>query len=789
MRLLNKLLFVLIASIGALLAGAVLAAVMLIAEPQWFLTVRTVTRAAQVFGKACHPRWKTLAFNIRSLSFTEKEIHLRTQGLCFENADAGLEGCLKDLDVQFNMRLYFFGAKLTKISRFIVSGDHLIIDRTKSKPNAKPKKSAGLPISLPNPLPAALRGLTVELLEVDLPASRIIQAGGSILAGLHLKLDPSKPRPLALKVELEQSSGTFIRHYHGEATLASDLLKGRALTWLDAQGSLKAEGINAQFQARVKPGGTGALAISLSASARLPGRRVEAGFNGSLKGRDFVLNGSAGVWETTGPVKNVQLKHCALDLRLKRDSAEWDTLKFDGRFELEPVTFGVKKELRGLVKTLEGRLAISARSTPGILEKDHFDAEVSAAVKPVKDWYEFYGNFDAKISGRAGQLQRLKISHKLDFGLKVFRFEDLVEFLSNTPYSVPAPINVLRGPLSVALKGLGDSRRDIQDFDYALVSGLAAGRQTLKFEVKGKLAAARLWAPERSFKDETDVILQDIALQLPRLDLRGMTALTPDSRIKTGPESDKEDRARDEARKSPAKSSAAVIQAEVRVKTAKPVILYSNLARDPIPIGLEVNIIIPPGAVAGTVEIKPFRAEIFRRVASVDHIRLSSRAGSSIMGLDGLIVYKAAEAKIFIRLRGTVRKPRIEFESYPPMSQGDIMAMLLFGKSPNELDSDQQSSAANAQTAMANSAFGLASLYLLASTPVDYVGYEPVSRTYTVKFRLPGGATLQVGSDGQSNGVQLRKRIASNLAVQTELTNTQTQGNVVTTLLEWFGRR
>ena len=123
------------------------------------------------------------------------------------------------------------------------------------------------------------------------------------------------------------------------------------------------------------------------------------------------------------------------------------------------------------------------------------------------------------------------------------------------------------------------------------------------------------------------------------------------------------------------------------------------------------------------------------------------------------------------------------------MSQADIVAMLLFGKSPEQLDSDQQSSAANAQTAAANSAFGLASLYLLASTPVEYVGYDPASRTYTVKFRLPGGATLQMGSDDQSRGVQLRKRISSHLAVQTELTSTQTQGDIVTTLLEWYGRR
>jgi hypothetical protein len=159
------------------------------------------------------------------------------------------------------------------------------------------------------------------------------------------------------------------------------------------------------------------------------------------------------------------------------------------------------------------------------------------------------------------------------------------------------------------------------------------------------------------------------------------------------------------------------------------------------------------------------------------------------MDLDGLVVYKAADANISIRLLGTTQKPQVEFESDPPMNQADIVAMLLFGKSPNELDSDQQSSAANAQSAVANSAFGLASLYLLASTPVEYVGYDPVAKAYSVKFRLPGGATLQVGSAGQSGAVQLRKRISKHLAIQSEFTSTQTQGNIVTTLLEWYGRR
>ena len=788
MRLLKKLLLILLVTLGVTLAGLALAAVAFVAQPQWFLTSRTLARGVQVFGAVWHPRWTAFAFDISSTSFTEKQIGLRVSDLCFENAAAGMEGCFKEVDVLVSVRLYFWGAKLKKISRLSVSGDHFTLDRTVVRPGAAPKQSAGLPTSLPGLIPAALRGCTLEALKVDLPKNTILGAGGALKGKVHLNLDPGKPGPVALRLEIEQSSGSVTRRYSGEATLDSDLLKGRQLSYLDARGRLKARGVDVSFQASVREGGAGALDLSLNAAARLPGRRFEAAAKGSQKGQELRLNGSAGVWVTSGPVRSVQLKRLALEARLKKDSTEWEELKLDTGFEVGTEIFGVKGAGRLLGKTLEGRLAVSALSTPGILDGDHFDGEAKLTVQPIKGWYEFQGDFEAKVSGRASRPGQLDIAHKLDFGLKVARFEDLVAYLAHTKYSVPAPLNVFHGPLALTVKGVGDSRKDAQELDYALVSGLAAGRQAFKFEAKGKLGAADLWGPGRSFKNETDVLLQDIALQLPRFDLKGMASFVPDSRISNGAESNKAALAREEARKPGAKILPPALRSEFRVKTAKPVILYSNLAKDPVPVGLDINIKVP-GGVAGAIEIKPFRADIFRRVASIDHVTFTGRAGSPVMDLDGLIVYKAAEAKIFIRLLGTAQKPRVKFESTPPMNQADIMAMLLFGKSPGDLDSDQQASAANTQTAVSNSAFGLASLYLLASTPVEYVGYDPVSRAYTIKFRLPGGATLQMGSDGQNRGVQLRKRLASNLANQTELTSTQTQGNVVTTLLEWYGRR
>jgi autotransporter translocation and assembly factor TamB len=160
------------------------------------------------------------------------------------------------------------------------------------------------------------------------------------------------------------------------------------------------------------------------------------------------------------------------------------------------------------------------------------------------------------------------------------------------------------------------------------------------------------------------------------------------------------------------------------------------------------------------------------------------------MDLDGLIKVRQDDADIAIKLLGSTERPRVIFESEPPMSQSTIIGLLVFNKSPDDLDPDQSASVSNSQSAMASGAFGLASLYLFASTPIQNVGYDPASQTYAIKFSLPGGASLEVGSGAdQSRHLTLRKRLARRWVLQTEVRREEAdQRNAVTTFLEWFQR-
>ena len=113
--------------LGGLLIGLLLALAALASRPQTFLTTRTVSKAIRVFGASYRPRWKSLAFEIRSFDFWTKEISLRATDFCFEKADTQAEGCIKSLDTRFTVEFHLVGARLVKVSTLTVAGDHFTI--------------------------------------------------------------------------------------------------------------------------------------------------------------------------------------------------------------------------------------------------------------------------------------------------------------------------------------------------------------------------------------------------------------------------------------------------------------------------------------------------------------------------------------------------------------------------------------------------------------------------------------------------------------------------------------
>ena len=211
-----------------------------------------------------------------------------------------------------------------------------------------------------------------------------------------------------------------------------------------------------------------------------------------------------------------------------------------------------------------------------------------------------------------------------------------------------------------------------------------------------------------------------------------------------------------------------------------------------MPVALDLDVGYSPVAVGGTIGVRSFDIELFRRTATIDHVNVVLSSGSTVGTIEGLVRYETEDVKISILILGTTERPRIELTSVPPMKRADIIALLIFGKSPDELDPEQTASVSNTETALESRAFGLASLYLFGATPIEHVGYDPGTKTTSVRLRLPGGANLTLGSDfDQSRQLTVRKPLARHWAIQSEMTSQSAQGqqsSSAATFLEWFNR-
>ncbi|MEO5969714.1 MAG: hypothetical protein ABIQ95_07275, partial [Bdellovibrionia bacterium] len=114
-----------------------------------------------------------------------------------------------------------------------------------------------------------------------------------------------------------------------------------------------------------------------------------------------------------------------------------------------------------------------------------------------------------------------------------------------------------------------------------------------------------------------------------------------------------------------------------------------------------------------------------------------------------------------------------------------------FGKPMEELDADQEQSVGSTRAAIADKALGIASLYALASTPVQSVGYDSTTKLFTAKLRLGEGTSLNLGADTNGlEGIGIRKRLSSKWSITTDISNSKSgyQNKAVSTFLEWVHR-
>lgn len=532
--------------------------------------------------------------------------------------------------------------------------------------------------------------------------------------------------------------------------------------------------------ADARGGGTGRLNAAFDPGAPLP-LSFQAAFSVDVPGLRGKLTAAASAdsdgalgWAEykadRGPLRSAKLSEC----RWKGRSAAELTC----RFAVSPV-LGADARLDPY-RALTGGLRLT-----GVVEGREYALGLTAAIDPVKDWYAAAGQIAAEAKGTLGEAPAL-LDVQGSIEAKVPRFEDVVLRFHDSAYAVPAPFHVLKGPINLKATVRGDPRRDEIRASLMLAVDLAAGRQKLVGDVTAGVTMADARSSSRSAVVDAEVLIKEAAFELPRLEVARVPKGKLDPRIRTGAESEG---LRDAPSALPGLAAPGRVRARVALRTAKPIALFSNLVKAPIPLSLDLKGEYPPASRSGLVSIGGIDVELFRRNAFVDHINVRLSSGSPHGALEGLIVYKTADHVISIRLSGTTDRPLVGFTSVPSLNREEILALLIFGKRPGDLDPEALASVGNTQRAIENRSFGLASLYLFGATPIEHVAYDGDTKTATVKMRLPGGALLQLGSDFErSRGLTLRQPLAPHWAIQSEFSDQGRESRFGTTFLEWFNR-
>ncbi|MFI5346047.1 MAG: translocation/assembly module TamB domain-containing protein [Elusimicrobiota bacterium] len=729
---------------GALLAVFGLFAVIgvFLTRPQTLINGRTAGAAIRYFGAGWSPRWSRLTVAASALGSRRHRYVLIATDFCAADARGVFSGCFSDLELSAVVFYSRGGPVLERVENLVAVSDKPRLDLRRLGPRAARGGGA-----------AGLIATPVRALRLELSRFTLMTSSSAVSGSLRAALTPGVRRPLSFAADLAIRSPGGARRLKGDLTADTDLLAGAEPTYADVSG-------------RFDLGRMGRARVSFRA-------RREAG--------RYAVTGGAEITASTGPVSSLRLAACAGAAPWDSGAARPSSAALSCRYEavLRAGAAGMPAGITGA----KGGVAASVG-----LKGEAYTAAVKADLEPLGSWYELTGNAALQASGRLDRpLSAATLSHEVHATVKVPRFEELVALLRDTRYAVPPPIHVLKGPLALTLVSLGDPRSGRQAVRYLFSSDLTGGKQRLILRADGEVRIIGVRSPARGIENDGKLVLKDVALELPRLDLGSAPKVMFDKRITAGPLEPEV-----AAKTAPGEPSAATlpaIRSRLTIKTEKPLILYSNLLKDPVPVALDLTATYPPGAAAGLVSVQRFDVELFRRNATVDHLNVVLSSGPGSGALEGLVRYKTPAASISILLLGTAAKPRVEFVSVPPMKREDILALLIFGKSPDELDPEQTASVGNTETALESRAFGLASLYLFGATPIEHVGYDSATKTATIVLRLPGGANLTLGSDfDQGRQLSVRKPIAPHWAIQSEITDQAQQSRAAATFLEWFNR-
>jgi hypothetical protein len=718
-----------------------------------------------------------------SRSFFVKMASFGAKDFCFIDEAMGLQTCFDTVTISASVDIRGWLPKY-HLGPAILQGGEL----TYREPGGKKEDEKSTPVSdefWPRP-PAILSDVSFESLSVELRrlayySGATAVEGAAFLTGQYNGRGSVWGSVWTVRTDSALEQGQDRYAVKGEVTLqsADSPWFGPYVIDADLNGELPRRRLM-KVTLHGRPRGKDGLDYMLDAFYREGDRTIGANIigKGDPSGIEGIITGSAAHLAENFP--KVAVKECEFAAKAEKKQGKHFTLEcpayFTGyfpRFKNGPY----EKILEDIHLMLKSDLRLADR--PG--KPGSVSGQVELLVDPlIRSIKEGRAAITTNVSGLVADFPH-RLELQSDLRVNIPQFERVVEMAQNHPWAIPEPINSLKGAIDLHVTGKGELIQQGGDLPIVFTTRLASEGQSLNLDGQGRLSLKPI---QEGFGASLDfhLLLSDVQLALPHLSVEAPPRLAPDRRIKRDLR-----RAMASLRKAQAAEphpTSFTYHLQIATPPGQPLHLVSNLAKDRVPITIDLRGTdsVPFN---GSVRVLSFPVELFRRTATIRHIDVHLAPDSKASEVSGEIQVVYTDYTIRILILGLLDSPQVRFQSEPPLPEDKVLAVLLFGKTMDDLSADQASSVGSTRAAIENSALSLASMYLLASTPVESVGYDPVSHVFSAKVRLGDGTSLNIGSDmTQLNQIGIRKRLGGHWTITTYLEH-PFDAPTITAFLEW----
>jgi hypothetical protein len=364
----------------------------------------------------------------------------------------------------------------------------------------------------------------------------------------------------------------------------------------------------------------------------------------------------------------------------------------------------------------------------------------------------------------------------IDASAKLNSLQRLHRFLDAKHILIPAPLDALDGPVSLVMKGPVQSHHEKYVFPAELEAQLSSNKQILDVKTSSSIS---LSSNLKAAHADIHVVVNHLRLLLPPLTpVQGKPRIIPDKRILKEPKLAKTKN-----------KFQFTYSLDVQTKEPGAIQLLSDYFDPYLP--LTVHFKTAENNPNGDLTIEPFTVEYLRRKVHVEKFNFDiTNPKTKPIVIDGRLRVEQTDYTVFIDITGTTDKPHIILSSKPYLPRSEIISVLLYDRTTEDLIAADAETAGQVEAAVADRAIGLLGIWVFASTPIRGFSYNPITKVYTATVQLPDNVVASVGTNlEESTQVELRKRISKRWIITAAWIPTDENENELTKLvLQWEKR-